>query len=124
MKATQDELPLRDPRKRKRSLQMELPFDDKRGRKAKGKLERHLGVNLKSFKGRIRGMDGTEAVVIAHDAGEAKSLYYREIQSANYHQTKFTDIQIARDKARDQWADKLGKGVMSAESADARIAKL
>lgn len=121
-KATQEELPLRDPRKRPKPLQMELPFNDRKGRKARRALGRHLGVELKSFKGQYGSTEGTRCTVIAHDSGEAKALLWRAVQDAGFSHATFTKLRISRGE-HDWLAKKIGKGVYSPEAIADSIKK-
>ena len=113
MNSEQQELPLRDSRKRVRNVQIELPLGDARGAKAQRLIDRFAGKRLHSYWGQIRGMDSTKMVVIASDAGEAKSAYFR--RARNGYKVKFTDIKLTRHDI-DEWADFLGKGVFSEET--------
>ncbi len=122
--ATQEELNLRDPRKRERNHQLEFPFPGKRGRKAQKLLDRKLGIDLKGFVGRIAKLDaGTKCQIIAHDAGEARAMLWRQVRDV-WPNVTFMDIRITRNHEVDPHAQKLGKGIWTDADLTIAISKL
>lgn len=121
MKAAQEEMILLDPRRRVRNRQIELPFPDARGGRAQRLVDRYAGRRPLAFRGQIKDMDSTAMVVVACDAGQAKSLYFQRAKAG--YDVKFTGVKIKRDDELDPWAAFIGIGVHSQESVDDRLEK-